>query len=173
MTVFLNPEDEYRQLKGYPPDYPVPVTMDSSTLPRGEARGMEFGEQCPPVPEGGPGKRRLDAMVADARRIGRIHNPNIALEGVTAGAILAENSKTGGKWDIKNLRDAQGRKLYPKGQEYGDFLYGATSTGMGFSPRVSDLGADLYSLWSNGTFEDKDAWIRAGQRYARTKCDLK
>jgi hypothetical protein len=126
---------------------------------------------CPSVPGGGPGKPRLDAIVQEARRVGRAHNPATGLEGLAAGAILAENSKTGGKWDIKNLRDEKNRKIYPDGQEFGDFLYGATSTGIGFSPTISDLGADLYSLWSNGTLEDKDEWIRAGQRYARLKCD--
>lgn len=106
-------------------------------------------------PAGGPSKARLDIIVREARRISRIHNPNIGLEGAAAGAILAQNSKTGGKWDIKNLRDAQGRKLYPKGQEFGDFFYGATSTGIGFTPTISDLGADIYSLWSNGTPEER------------------
>lgn len=139
--------------------------------PMNKAWAKSLPGACPPVPAGGLGKAGLDAIVGEARKIGRVHDPNTGLEGGAAGAILAANSKTGGRWDIKNHRDDQGRKLYPKGQEFGDFLYGATSTGMGFSPFISDLGADIYSLLSNGTLEDKDEWIRAGQRYAALKCD--
>jgi len=141
------------------------------------ARGSEKGRAdtadapCPPVPANGPGKDKLDEIVREARRIGHIHNPKVGLEGLAAGLILAGNSKTGGRWDIKNLRDRQGRKLYPNGGNFGNFLYGATSTGMGFSPTVSDVGADLYSLWDNHTLEREDDKIRAGQKYARLKCD--
>lgn len=100
-----------------------------------------------------------------------MHNPNIGLEAAAAMAILAENSKTGGKWDIKNLTDSKGRKLYPDGRDFGNFLYGANSVAMGFSPSFSDFAADLYSLKTNGTMEDQDTLIRAGQRYAALNCD--
>lgn len=45
MAVFLNPEDEYRRLKGFPPDHPVPISLDSPTFPKGEARNMEASQR--------------------------------------------------------------------------------------------------------------------------------
>lgn len=138
-----------------------------------QINGGRLNQRCPQVPGGGPGKGALDRIVKEARHIGRVHNPDVGLEGFGAMSILAENSKTGGRWDIKNLRDTSGAKLYPNGQNYGNFLYGATSVAMGFSPGFSDFGADLYSLWDHGTLEDQDAMIRAGQRYAAMGCDGK
>ena len=126
---------------------------------------------CPQVPGGGPGKGALDRMVGEARHVGKVHNPSVGLEVFGAMSILADTSKTGGKWDIKNVRDAIGARMYPSGQNFGNFLYGATSVGMGFSPGFSDFAADLYSLWDNGTLETQDAMIRAGQRYAAMGCD--
>lgn len=42
MTVFLSPEDEYRLLKGYAPDHPVPISLESRTFPKNQARNLEM-----------------------------------------------------------------------------------------------------------------------------------
>jgi len=141
-----------------------------------KAWAKTLAEVCPPVPGGGPDKAELDAIIGEARRIGKTHDPHIGLEALAAGAILAKNSKTNGRWDVKNSRDANGKRRFKEGpknpaRESGDFLYGATSTAMGFSPFISDLGADIYSLQQKGEVEKQDDWIHSGQRYARLGCD--
>lgn len=141
-----------------------------------KAWAKTLADVCPTVPAGGPDKAELDAIIGEARRIGKMHDPHTGLEGLAAAAILAKNSKTDGRWDVKNARDANGKRRFKEGpknpaRESGDFLYGATSTAMGFSPFISDLGADIYSLAQKGELEDKDDWIHTGQRYTRLGCD--
>ncbi len=58
---------------------------------------------------------------------------------------------------------ASGNKLYPDGQDYGNFHYGAISIAMGFSRFISDLGADVYSLWKNQTLKNEDKQIHLGK----------
>lgn len=151
-----------------------PAKMGPRRITRAWAKTL--AEVCPPVPGGGPDKAELDAIIGDARHIGKMHDPRTGLEGLAAAAILAKNSKTDGRWDVKNARDSNGQRRFAGGPKNpsrasGNFLYGATSTAMGFSPFISDLGADIYSLAQKGELENEDRAIHRGQLYARLGCD--
>ena len=130
-----------------------------------KSRPQSDNKPCPAVPSGGPGRDQLNRNIAEARRVGRTSTPGSGpSSALVSGRWLSNKVKSGGAWDYKN----QG---YSKGQDFGNFNYGATSEALGFDGGVSDFFADLYSLWDNGTLESEDAMIRAGQRYARQGCD--
>jgi hypothetical protein len=78
--------------------------------------------------------------------------------------------KTGGIWDVKNLRDHSGRKLYPDGQAFGDFHYGALAYAYGFTWGETYNGAQAYSLYDTGGLENMMPTIKKGYEYARLHC---
>jgi hypothetical protein len=72
--------------------------------------------------------------------------------------------KTGGAWDFKNQPGTRGNR------DFGNFAFGATASALGYSDFAVHAGADLYSLWDNGTFEDQDPIIDRGQAYYQNGC---
>lgn len=76
---------------------------------------------------------------------------------------FVERVRTGGVWDFKKQPDTFGN------QDFGNFAFGATSDALGYGD-FSHIAADIYSLYENRTFEDKDDMIDRGQAYYRNGC---
>lgn len=115
MAVFLSPEDEYRRLKGYAPDHPVPISMDSPTLPRGQARNLEMQRYA-----------ALDAPASGSRQRAGIDQPAYSQDGVRNPALSGWPSNDVGRFnsdvqtrfdagasadELRQLAAAQGRDL--------------------------------------------------------------
>lgn len=132
---------------------------------------------CPRVPAGGLGTSGLRRNMQIARNLSARLNRGASWSifdgsskwGAT-GAAFADRVRTGGIWDTKNLQDKSGRLMYPNGQAYGDFQYGALAYSMGYDWTTTSAAADGYSLWSNQSLEAMMPTIRAGYLYAARNC---
>lgn len=133
--------------------------------------------QCPRVPAGGLGADGLQRNMHDARnlasRLNRGSNWSIFDGGSKWGATglaFADRVRTGGVWDTKNLKNSSGQLMYPNGQAYGDFQYGALAYSMGYDWATTSAAADAYSVKSGNGLEAMMPTIRAGYQYAARGC---
>jgi RHS repeat-associated protein len=132
---------------------------------------------CPTVPAGGLGADGLHRNMQKARnlaaRMTRGANWSI-FDGTSkwgaTGLAFADRVRTGGIWDTKNLRDLSGKLIYPNGQAYGDFQYGALAHSMGYDWATTSAAAEAYSIGTGNGLEGMMPTIRAGYEYAAGGC---
>jgi RHS repeat-associated protein len=155
------------------------------TLLRNDLRNSPFSlrhppqppQRCPAVPAGGQGEAGLHRNMQEARqlsaRINRGENWSFfddVNKRSTALAAFAQQVRTGGAWDTKNVRAPSGKLLYPNGQAYGDFQYGALAYSMGFDWGTTMAGAHAYSVATGNGLEQMMPTIRAGYLHAQMGC---
>lgn len=133
--------------------------------------------RCPAVPAGGLGEAGLHRNMQQARQLSATINrganwslfDDVNKRSAAMGAF-AQRVRTGGVWDTKNLRNSSGRLMYPNGQAYGDFQYGALAYSMGFDWATTMTGAHTYSLATGNGLEHMMPAIRAGYLHAARGC---
>lgn len=98
-----SPEDEYRRLKGYPRDYPVPISLESPTLPRDEGRNLDLRRY-----------EELDAALPKSTQPMRAGQPvdGMAEDAGRFDAVLQSRFDAGAPIDeLHQLAAAHGREL--------------------------------------------------------------
>jgi RHS repeat-associated protein len=133
--------------------------------------------RCPAVPAGGLGEAGLHRNMQDARRLSATINrganwsifDDLNKRSAAMGAF-AQRVKTGGAWDTKNLKNSSGRLIYPNGQAYGDFQYGALAYSMGFDWATTMTAAHAYSVATGNGLEHMMPTIKAGYLHASRGC---
>ena len=137
----------------------------------------DTNKYCPPVPNGGPGITGLQRNMRDARNLAAHLNEGSdwslfdqADKRLAAGMAFADRVRTDGVWDTKDIKDESGKKLYPQGEEFGDFQYGALAHSMGYDWPATMLAAHAYSIKQGRGLEGMMPTIRQGYLYSANGC---
>lgn len=158
MTVFLSPEDEYRLLKGYEPDHPVPVSMKSPRFPPGQARKLDEQRWAAHeaagadrnrdiVPQPGLSRAEIDRRTdASVERANLRQRDAFSIPALDNRIELFMKSLPGARNDVKvHIHD---------GAESGNFLFGAEAAAAGLSEREA-------LMWARGAQVVQDV-LRGG-----------